>query len=159
MHDSVLAFAAAKVVEHGLASRKTLEIGSLDVNGSTRTMFSGEYLGLDLRPGPGVDLVASGHAVPLEEASVEVVVCTEVLEHDPAYWRTLSEIRRVLVPGGHLILTTRGNGFGEHREPVDLWRFMPQSIPVLAELAGCEVVAGESDPEVPGVFLLGVRRD
>jgi hypothetical protein len=65
---------------------------------------------------------------------------------------------RVLKRGGHLVVTTRGNGFGEHNEPSDYWRFMPASGPLLLELAGCDVVSVETDPEVPGIFLHGVRR-
>lgn len=159
MHDSVRAWVDSRVDHHRLRSFPTLEVGSYDVNGSVRGSFSGPYVGIDVREGPGVDEVASGHAIPFDADSFDVVVCTEVLEHDPAFWRTLDEIRRVLRPGGHLLLTTRGNGFGEHREPVDLWRFMPQSIPVIAQLAGCEVLEGGTDPEVPGIFLHGFRRD
>ena len=37
---------------------RVLEIGSLDINGSTRSFFSdGDYLGIDVAPGAGVDLV------------------------------------------------------------------------------------------------------
>lgn len=165
MHDSVRAWVADRVARHRLAPiGPVLEVGSLDVNGSVRDLFeasaaNGGYTGLDMRPGPGVDLVASAHSIPFGEDSFAVVVCTEVLEHDPAFWRTLTEIRRVLAPGGHLLLTTRGNGFGEHREPIDVFRFMPDAIPVLAELAGCDVIAGGTDPEVPGIFLHGFRYD
>lgn len=157
MHESVLDWISAEVRRSRLEG-PTVEIGSLDVNGSARPYFNGPYVGFDLRDGPGVDVVASGHELPIEDASAEVVVCTEVLEHDPAFWLTLAEVRRILRPGGRLLLTTRGNGFGEHREPVDLWRFMPDSIPLLAELAGCVVDRWALDPQVPGVFLSGLRK-
>jgi SAM-dependent methyltransferase len=38
------------------------------------------------------------------EASFGTVVCNSVLEHDPFFWKTLSEMRRVLRPGGLLVL-------------------------------------------------------
>lgn len=158
MHDSVMAWVADQVAGHELAGGRTLEVGSLDVNGSVRTMFTGEYVGLDMRPGPGVDVVGLGDALPFDDASFDVIVTTETLEHDPAPWRTLAEIGRVLRPGGHLLLTTRGNGFGEHHEPSDYWRFMPESRALLLDLASCDAVAVALDPQVPGVFVHGVRR-
>jgi 2-polyprenyl-3-methyl-5-hydroxy-6-metoxy-1,4-benzoquinol methylase len=46
-----------------------------------------------------------GAALPLVDRAFEVVFCTEVLEHlkDPV--RCLRELRRVLVPGGRLVLS------------------------------------------------------
>lgn len=155
MHGSVMAWVSAQSI--GLGGR-TLEVGSYDVNGSVRGLFPGEYVGVDMRPGPGVDIVATADALPFPDASFDVVVSTEMLEHDPSPWRSLAEMGRVLRPGGHLLLTTRGNGFGEHLEPSDYWRFMPASRPLLLALAGCEPLVMDLDPEVPGVFVHGIRR-
>jgi SAM-dependent methyltransferase len=48
--------------------------------------------------------------LPLEDCSFEVVWASEVIEHvaDTARW--LSEVRRVLVPGGPLLVTTPAHG-------------------------------------------------
>lgn len=40
-----------------------------------------------------------------DDASFDVVVCTEVLEHIAGYEAVVAELERVLKPGGHLILT------------------------------------------------------
>jgi SAM-dependent methyltransferase len=47
---------------------------------------------------------------PLEDGSFELVWASEVIEHvtDTARW--LSEVRRVLVPGGRLLVTTPSHG-------------------------------------------------
>lgn len=159
MHDSVMAWVGAEVQAHGLAGKDTLEVGSLDVNArAVRSLFSGPYIGLDMRDGPGVDVVGYAHELPWKSARFDVVVSTEMLEHDPAPWLSMAEMGRVLRPGGHLLVTTRGNGFGEHNEPSDYWRFMPSSAPLLLTLAECEVVLTALDPEVPGIFLHGLRR-
>lgn len=147
-----------QVEEHALAPLATLEVGSLDVNGSVRGLFTGAYVGVDMRDGPSVDVVALGSALPFPDASFDVVVSTELLEHDAAWWVSIAEMRRVLRPGGHLLITTRGNGFGEHGYPYDYWRFMPQSIGIILELADCDPVATSEDPQVPGIFLHGRRR-
>jgi SAM-dependent methyltransferase len=158
MHASVAGWVADTVAIDGLASLSTLEVGSLDVNGSVRGSFKGPYVGVDMRDGPGVDQVANAHALPFDDASFELVVSTETLEHDAAFWLSLAEMGRVLADGGHLLLTTRGVACSIHDFPADYWRFTPDSGPLLAELAGCDIAEQEPDPELPGLFLHGVRR-
>jgi 2-polyprenyl-3-methyl-5-hydroxy-6-metoxy-1,4-benzoquinol methylase len=48
--------------------------------------------------------------LPLQDSAFDVVWASEVIEHvaDTARW--LSEVRRVLVPGGRLLLTTPNHG-------------------------------------------------
>jgi ubiquinone/menaquinone biosynthesis C-methylase UbiE len=64
----------------------------------------GRHPGLDFR------LVAIDGPLPLEDNSFELVWASEVIEHviDTARW--LSEVRRVLVPGGRLLVTTPSHG-------------------------------------------------
>ena len=92
-----------------------LEIGSLDVNGSVRDLFprADPYVGIDLAPGRAVDVVASGHDFGRDE-SFATVVTTECLEHDPGWRQTLTNIERVLRPGGLLVLTCATTGRHEH---------------------------------------------
>jgi SAM-dependent methyltransferase len=53
----------------------------------------------------GIDIVSDICSMPVEEASFDAVLCSEVLEHltDPV--QALKELTRVLRPGGKLILT------------------------------------------------------
>jgi 2-polyprenyl-3-methyl-5-hydroxy-6-metoxy-1,4-benzoquinol methylase len=44
--------------------------------------------------------------LPLDDASVDVLVCAEGIEHVVDRHRVLAEFRRVLKPGGRLLLTT-----------------------------------------------------
>jgi SAM-dependent methyltransferase len=48
---------------------------------------------------------ASLTAIPLPSASVDLAVCTEVLEHVPDDERAVAELRRVLSPEGALVLS------------------------------------------------------
>jgi SAM-dependent methyltransferase len=136
-----------------------LEVGSYDENGTVRPLFGGcEFVGVDMREGPGVDRVASSHDLPFDDGQFDVVVSTEMLEHDPYPWVSMAEMGRVLVPGGLLVVTARGNGFKLHAYPDDYWRFMPSSFPVLLSLAGCDVVDVREDPQAPGMFGCGRKR-
>ncbi len=50
-------------------------------------------------------VAAVGEALPFADASFDIVVCLDVLEHAESLERTLAEIARVLRPGGHAIVT------------------------------------------------------
>lgn len=157
MHESVMEYVGQAVTRHDIAALRTLEIGSLDVNGSVRGLFSGEYVGIDHTDGKGVDAVMSAAALEFPDASFDTVVSTSMLEHDPAFWRTLPEVGRVLRPGGHLILTTVRESFPGHNEP-DYWRFLPDSVRVIIDLAGCDIVDERDDPQSGGPQVTGRRR-
>lgn len=122
-----------------------LEIGSLDVNGSVRGVFPGAapYVGIDLAPGPGVDVVATGHDFGPDEAFA-IVVTTECLEHDPAWRTTLANIVRVLRPGGALILTCATTGRHEHGTARTSPAMSPSTNEHYRNLTAAEVV-GELD--------------
>ena len=51
-------------------------------------------------------LVASGEDLPLRDASVDCVVCVDVLEHVRSLDQVLDEVRRVLRPGGVFLFDT-----------------------------------------------------
>jgi SAM-dependent methyltransferase len=88
-----------------------------------RSLFTGtdKYLRADLdgdvdfRLGPDMKL-------PLEDASVDGVISTQVLEHVEHPQTYLSEAFRLLRPGGRLIITTHGM-FEEHGCPYDFHRW------------------------------------
>jgi ubiquinone/menaquinone biosynthesis C-methylase UbiE len=65
--------------------------------------------------------VGDAVTIPLDDDSVELVVCYETIEHIKDYEQFLREIKRVLQPGGRLILSTpnedefhEGNHFHLH---------------------------------------------
>lgn len=157
MHASVFDWVCDLVSDiDALRSAKTLEVGSMNVNGSVRGLFKGSYVGVDMREGDGVDMVARASELPFDKGEFECVVCTEMLEHDPEPWRSVPEMARVLAPGGRLILTTRGIGFPLHEHPSDYWRFTAEGVARLIELAGLELIDIRPDPQPdhPGVFAL-----
>jgi len=117
------------VKKQGLTG-KTLDIGSFNVNGDVRDLFP-DYIGMDSRTGPNVDVVANAHGIPFECQTFDNVVCLEMLEHDQNPFMTISEIWRVLKLGGSVIVTVPGIGFPRHDYPSDYWRFTGDGFRVL----------------------------
>ncbi len=63
-----------------------------------------------------IDYVCDITQIPVEPATFDVVLCTEVLEHHPEPINVVAELARVLKPGGVLLLTAP-LGSGIHQEP------------------------------------------
>jgi SAM-dependent methyltransferase len=61
-------------------------------------------------PGADVRIVAHDGTLPLGHREIDVVWCSEVLEHVPDTVGFLTEARRILRPGGRLLLTVPDHG-------------------------------------------------
>jgi ubiquinone/menaquinone biosynthesis C-methylase UbiE len=61
-------------------------------------------------PGADLRLVAADGSLPLGHGEVDLVWCSEVLEHVPDTLAFLTEIRRVLQRGGRLLVTVPDHG-------------------------------------------------
>jgi SAM-dependent methyltransferase len=113
-----------------------LEIGSYQVTGqeaigNLRSLFPGrDYIGLDMRPGPGVDLVGNVEALDLPDASVGTVLAFSTFEHVKHFWRGFDEVRRVLRSDGVFVLSVPFN-LHLHGYPSDYWRFTAEALDVL----------------------------
>jgi len=122
------------------AKLNIVDLGAMDVNGSYKVLFqhpNWTYKGMDLEPGNNVDIVLDDpyHWAALSDASVDVVVSGQALEHVEFFWLTFKELARVLKPGGLLLLLAPSRGI-EHRYPVDCWRFYPDGYAALAKWSG-----------------------
>lgn len=126
--------------------KKVLDIGSQDINGSYRELFSGcqEYIGVDIIPGKGVDVLAKDiDKMPFADETFECIISGQTLEHAAHPWILVKEIARMLRPGGIICLIAPWR-FYEHKDglcPFDRWRIMPDGMIVLISEAGLDVVA------------------
>jgi SAM-dependent methyltransferase len=106
------------------------EFGSFQVSGQEgsaglRLIFPGrEYVGADIREGPGVDKVLDLHKIDLPSQSVGSVLCIDTLEHVEYPHKALEEIYRILLPFGMTVISSVMD-FGIHNYPNDYWRFTP----------------------------------
>jgi SAM-dependent methyltransferase len=93
------------------------------------------YVGLDRFE--HADVVGDASALPFPSTRVDLVLCTEVLEHLPIPHVGLSEMNRVLAPGGFLVLTTPLL-WGEH-DHVDYQRWTEAGLRAILHTVGFEV--------------------
>jgi SAM-dependent methyltransferase len=84
--------------------------------------YADAYVGVDPVDNPRADLKGSVEDLPVEDASFDVVLCNQVLEHcdDPA--KAVSELRRVTAPAGRVLASTHGV-MPYHPSPTDYWRW------------------------------------
>lgn len=96
-------------------NKNVLDIGSLDINGSNKVLFDNcNYFGLDVGEGNNVDVVSVGHLYDAPDNFFDVVITTEVFEHDMFYTETITNIIRMLKPGGLFLFTCASTGRPEH---------------------------------------------
>jgi SAM-dependent methyltransferase len=117
---------------------------------------------------PGADLrrLADDGSIPLEHGSVDLVWCSEVLEHVAEGAHLLQEARRVLRPGGRILVTVPYHGrvqaaltallrFDAHFDPQGQHlRFFTR-----ASLASSLLAAGFEAPSVLAVGRVPLLRE
>jgi SAM-dependent methyltransferase len=130
MHNSALRIGGKFFANYFTQGKKEiLEIGAYDVNGTLRLKqpIGSNWTGVDIENGPGVDLVVKpAEKLPFDDNSFDLVVATSVFEHDPAFWKTLREMARVVREDGVLFISAPSNGM-VHRFPLDCFRFYPDA--------------------------------
>ncbi len=98
--------------------KRVLEVGSWDTNGTVRKLFEdGTYLGVDVSPGPGVDLVRLGNELDEPSESFDVVISCECFEHNPFWLETFTNMIRMLKKDGLCLITCATTGRIEHGTP------------------------------------------
>lgn len=119
-----------------------LEVGSYDVNGGVRDLFPQPYTGLDMRAGPGVDVVADITNGWKSEEEFQTVVCLDMLEHCESPQAALTRMYAVMADGGRL-LAAAPMAWAEHNHPADYWRFTQQGMRLMLTRAGFRDIAIE----------------
>jgi SAM-dependent methyltransferase len=115
-------------------------------------------------PGADVRLLEDDGSLPLGHGAVDVVWCSEVLEHIPDVAHTLLEVRRVLRRGGRLLLTVPFHGrlqaaaialtrFDAHFDPLGqhVRFFTARSLAATLAAAGYAPAAVHARGGVPGL--------
>lgn len=135
-----------------------VEIGSFQVPGQEeyadiRPFFQGmEYIGCDMRSGPGVDRVENVEKLTFDDNSVGTLLMLDTLEHVANCHDAMREAFRVLKPGG-LVAIVSVMDFPVHLHPSDYWRFTPQAFDFLLEAFHPHWVFLEGNPFCPHTVI------
>jgi SAM-dependent methyltransferase len=139
------------------------EFGSYQVEGqegyaNLRALFPGrDYVGCDMRPGPGVDRVEDVTAIRLPDHSAGTVLCIETFEHVFEVRRAFDEVFRILKPGGVFVITSPLN-FRIHAYPDDYWRMTPSCLRRMLEPYGARVSGYQGYQAFPHTVMgLGIK--
>ncbi len=90
-----------------------------------------EYVGVDIdTENPMADLHGSVENIPVDDASFDVVLCNQVLEHVRDPDQAVSELYRVTAPGGRVLASTHGVQV-YHPAPEDNWRWTHTGLELL----------------------------
>jgi SAM-dependent methyltransferase len=160
-HESCLEFGERVIQPEHVRGLRVLEVGSQNINGSLRSKVQalgpGEYLGVDMHRGLGVDAVCDAtQLVPrFGCARWDLVISTEMLEHVWDWPAVVSNLKRSLSPLGHLLVTTRSVPFFYHPYPEDYWRF--DLVDIATIFSDLQALTLEPDHEAPGVFFYACR--
>lgn len=146
-------------------SGPVLEVGSFQVEGQEpfgdlRPFFDGEsYIGLDMRPGPGVDCVGSIENLPFPSRSLGTVIAMSTFEHVQRFWKGFDEIYRVLRPDGALLVSCPFH-FHIHSYPSDYWRFTPESLKFLLDRYPSKIIGYHGPADRPSnVWAVAFREE
>ncbi len=109
------------------------------------------FLNLNLAPFPNVDLVADAHVMPFETGTIGMLYCEAVLEHLERPDSAVSEMFRVLRPGGYVFAATpflqAYHGYPDHFQ-----NFTLAGHAALFARSGFDVI--DSGPYVGPAFML-----
>ncbi len=83
--------------------------------------------------------ISDPYNYPVQDNMYDIVLSGQVIEHIEDIWRWMSELKRIVKPGGYII-TINPVSWPYHEAPIDCWRIFPNGIKVIAKNNGLEVV-------------------
>ena len=140
-----------------------VEFGSMQVEpdqpGDLRPLFAGrEFVGTDMREGPGVDRVEDLRALRFADGEVGTALCMDTLEHCADPIAAARELSRVVSANGGTLIVSSVMLMPIHGYPSDYWRFTPEGLRMLLKDFDHVDVAAMGDPTIPfWVFGIAVR--
>lgn len=139
------------------------EFGSYQIEGQEgfadlRVFFPGKkYIGCDMRHGKGVDIVMNLHEIDLPDSVAGTVLILDTLEHVEFCRKAMSEVYRILKPGG-IVVVSSVMKFIIHDYPNDYWRFTPEGFKSLLREFSYSLVDSVGEPEFPHTVVgVGVK--
>lgn len=102
--------------------------------------YSNNYKGMDFeKTHEDIDYIGTTSKIPLENNSVDVIFCSQVLEHVPDPSESFKEFNRILKARGTAIITVPFLSY-LHNEPYDFFRYTRHSLSKMSIDNGFEVL-------------------
>ncbi|HEV8132754.1 MAG TPA: methyltransferase domain-containing protein, partial [Acidobacteriota bacterium] len=98
-----------------------------------------QYIGMDMRTGPGVDSIENVEELRRDSETVGTVIALNVFEHVERFWRGFEEVQRILRRDG-LLLVSCPFYFHIHEFPNDYWRFTPEGLRSLLRKTPAQII-------------------
>lgn len=143
--------------KRSLLGGRVLDVGSK--KGAAKGLFAVErgpgdfWVALDISDRSRPDVVGRGERLPFRDQAFDAVVCSEVIEHVEEVAALIAEMRRVLRPGGHLLLSSPFL-YPIHGDPNDYHRLTETRLRrLLASFSAVEIEVSGYFPSVVGDFL------
>lgn len=109
-----------KLIEPYQTKARVLDIGAFGMPSYAK--YFTNRIGMDIKPGSGVDVVGSVYSTPFSDNEFETILCLSVLEHLEHPSKAIAEMKRILKPGGKILVSVPFM-FPIHDAPGDFWRF------------------------------------
>lgn len=125
-----------------------LDVGSLNSSGDYNysSIFNEKnwhYTGLDIQGGYNVDIIVDDiyNWLEVENNSYDVIISGQFFEHLEFFWLTMTEIERVLKPGGYLCIIITSSDDSKHGDGMsNCYGFYEDGLRAMARYADLEVV-------------------
>jgi SAM-dependent methyltransferase len=152
---------ARNIAKKEITGKRVLEVGSYDVNGSVRPIIEllepREYVGIDIAPGPGVDVICRAERLveKFGRVSFDVVISITSLEHIKDWRGAISNMKNICKPGGLLIIIVP-SAWPFHAYPHDYWRYHPEDIQNI--FADCTIQTLEEDDRETSLVYAKIKK-
>ena len=129
-----------------------LDVGSLDGKGNYNysDIFdeaNWTYTGLDIKGGNNVDIVVTDiyNWFEIEDNTYDVVISGQFFEHLEFFWLTMSQIERVLRPGGYVCIIAPSAGPRHGGDMPNCYLFYEDGLKAMAKYVDLEVLHASVD--------------
>ena len=136
------------------ADLKILDVGSLDGKGdfNYRDIFdetNWSYTGLDFQDGNNVDIVVTDiyNWFEIDDNAYDVIISGQLFQHLEYFWLTISEIERVLKPGGYVCIIVPSAGPKHGGNMPNCYRFHEDGLAAMAKYVDLKVLSAEVNGE------------
>jgi len=132
VNSDILNYTEQHIKKADIQDKSVLEVGSLNVNGSIRPYIEllepKLYLGIDIKDGKNVDLIADITKCDKWNILFDVIICQSTLEHIRQWKKAVNNMKSLLSVDGLIYISIPDKEFHFHGYPYDWWRFSQKDL-------------------------------